>query len=164
MSQLRRKQLGLNTVEFSIVGLLVFIVMFGAIEMGRMLFTLNVLREATYRGARMAVVCTPNNPAVARAAVFNSSGGGTNSPILPNLTTDNIEIEYLAGDGTVLTNPASDPAQFVQIRYIRVQIVNYTHDFFLPGASFSFAARSYPVTLPKESLGIPRPGQTTTCT
>jgi Flp pilus assembly protein TadG len=90
-----RRQHGTTTVEFAIVGLLVFIVLFGAIEMGRLLFTLNTLREVTYRGARMAAICSVDNPAIARIAVFNSAGQGTNSAILPSLTTDNILIEYL---------------------------------------------------------------------
>jgi Flp pilus assembly protein TadG len=157
-------QKGTTSVEFAIVGLLVFIVLFGAIEMGRMLFTLNTLREATYRGARMAAICTIGNPAIARVAIFNAAGTGSTSSILPNLTTSNIQVEYLNNAGTVLASPAIDLVQFASIRFVRVQIVNYTHDFFLPGANISFITRSYPATLRSESLGIAPAGQTTTCT
>ena len=161
MSALRSKQCGLTSVEFSIVGLVVFIIIFGAIEMGRFMFTLNTLREATYRGARLAAVCTLNHPNIANAAIFNTNGTGS---VLPNLSTGNIDIQYLNGAGIVLGNPGGDPAQFSQIRFVRVQIIDYTHNFFLPGASFTHTAQSYPVTLPSESLGVPPFGQVTTCT
>jgi hypothetical protein len=159
-----RRQHGTTTVEFAIVGLLVFIVLFGAIEMGRLLFTLNTLREVTYRGARMAAICSVDNPAIARIAVFNSAGQGTNSAILPSLTTDNILIEYLDTDGNVIGGLPGNLQGFAAIRFVRVQIVNYSYDFFLPGVDISFITRSYPAILGSESLGVAPFGQTTTCT
>jgi hypothetical protein len=149
------RQRGLTTVEFSIVGLLVFLILFGAIEMGRMLFTLNMLKEVTYRGARVAVVCPVGDPKIMQAARFDSRGSGDS--VLPNLTDANIDVDYLAGDGSVLGAPATDP-DFSNIRFVRVQIVNYTHDFIVPVVGFSFTTRNYPTTLPKESLGISREG------
>ena len=49
-----RFQTGITTVEFAIIGLLMFIVVFGVIEFGRALFVVNMLTEATRRGARLA--------------------------------------------------------------------------------------------------------------
>ena len=48
----RRRQSGLTTVEFAIIGSLAFILVFGVIEIARALFVLNALTEATRRGAR----------------------------------------------------------------------------------------------------------------
>ena len=159
-----RSQNGTTSVEFAIVGLLVFIVLFGAIEMGRLLFTLNTLREATYRGARMAAICTINNPNIARVAVFNAASSGTDSAILPNLSAANLQVEYLDASGTVIGGLPGNLEGFVSIEFVRVQIVNYTYDFFLPGVDISFVTRSYPTTLRSESLGVPPFNQTTTCT
>ena len=163
MTGLRKRQQGLTSIEFAIVGLTILIILFGAIEVGRMMFTLNMLGEATRRGARVAVVCPVNDAAIGRAAVFNTSGSGATGNFLPNLSTANIEVDYLDQNGVVLANPA-DATVFIQIRYVRVQIANYSYQFFLPGRTLSFTTQAYPTTLPKESLGIPRPGETTTCT
>jgi Flp pilus assembly protein TadG len=150
------KQAGVTTVEFAIVGLLVFTIIFGAIEMGRMLFTLNTLRELTYRGARVAVVCPVGDPKIQLAALFDAAGTGNS--VLPNLTGANIQVDYLDQSGAILGAPATNP-DFANIDFVRVQIVNYSHTFIVPGAnisSFSFITKSYPTTLPKESLGINR--------
>jgi len=155
MKNLTYRQRGTTTVEFAIVGLVVFIVLFGAIEMGRMMFTLNTLGEATYRSARVAVVCPVGDVKIQQAAMFDSAGSG--SSILPNMTAANVQVQYLGATGNLLGAPATDP-DFSDIRFVRVEIVNYTHEFFIPGASFSFVTRGYPTTLPKESLGISREG------
>ncbi len=151
MKTLRNRQSGLTSVEFAIVGLLAFIVLFGAMEMGRMLFTLNTLREATYRGARAAVICPVNQAKIKQAAIFDASSTGRAA--LPNLSAANIQVEYLDWNRNLVTSPEAEPG-FTSIRYVRVQIINYSHDFILPGSNISFVTRSYPVTLPSESLGI----------
>ena len=55
--QSKRRQRGLTTVEFSIVALLLFVVLFGVFEVARMMWVFNALDEVTRRGARMAAVC-----------------------------------------------------------------------------------------------------------
>jgi len=76
------RQRGLASVEFAIVGLATLIILFTAIEMGRMLFTLNTLAEVTRRGARVAAVCTVDNLAISRVAIFNNAATAGPSPIL----------------------------------------------------------------------------------
>ena len=106
MLQTMRKQRGLSSVEFAISGLATLLILFMAMEMARMMFTLNTLSEATRRGARVAAVCTLNNPQISRVAVFNNSGTGDQSPILQNLSTDNIVV-CLAGLTPVLMGAGS---------------------------------------------------------
>lgn len=53
----RKYMRGTYTVEFAIVGLLVFTLLFGVVEMGRLYFTVNALDEAVRRGTRLAAVC-----------------------------------------------------------------------------------------------------------
>jgi Flp pilus assembly pilin Flp len=151
----RRHQAGTTAVEFAIIGTVAMVVILGVIEFSRMVFVVNTLSEATRRGARMAVVCPLNDPAIARVTVFNAPGGGTNSPILRGLSTANVTVEYLDQNGTVMGNPGG---AFTQIRYARVSITNFQHSLLIPLAIRTFTLPGYPSTLPRESLGIPREG------
>ena len=53
----RKHMRGTYTVEFAVIGLLVFTLLFGVLEMGRLYFTVNALDEAVRRGTRLAAVC-----------------------------------------------------------------------------------------------------------
>jgi len=160
----QKQQQGLATVEFAIVGLVVFVVLFGAIEIARMMYTVNMLQEATRRGARMAAVCPVDSPAIIRAALFNSSGSGTTSPFIRGLTAANIQLDYLNTAGTPVVGYAADEDAYLTINFVRVRIANFRHQLIIPGMDLSFITRPYPTIMPRESLGIPRPGQTSTCT
>jgi hypothetical protein len=87
-------------------------------------------------------------------AVFNSTGGA-NSPIVNGLSTANIQLEYLDVTGTPISSDLSNPANYAAINYVRVQIVNYVHQWIFPGA-LTFTMPPQPSTLPRESLGVPR--------
>lgn len=151
----RTLQTGTTTVEFAIVGLLAMVVLFAVIEFGRLVFVVNALNEATRRGARMAVVCPINDPAIAQVAVFNAPGGSGASPVVGGLTTSNVDIRYLNQAGLPVASPA---ANFTQIHYVQVRIVNFQHTLVIPVYNLTFTLPSYPTTMPRESLGIPRVG------
>jgi TadE-like protein len=144
-------QKGATTVEFAIVGAVLITVIFGVIEFGRALFTLSVLNEGTRRGARVAAVCPLNDPAIAQETTFAT---------LPGLTTQNVTVEYLDQNGAVIANPAGN---FGAIDYVRVRIVNYQHQMFIPFLNLAFTAPEFTATLPRESLGVPREGVITPC-
>ena len=55
----KRRQRGQTLVEFALVALLFFVVLFGLIEFARALWTWNTIVQATRAGARFAVVETP---------------------------------------------------------------------------------------------------------
>ncbi len=152
----RRFQRGLTTVEFSIVGLLFFIMLFSVFEIGRVFFVYNALDEATRRGARMAAVCQVNDPAIRQVAVFNASGGAA-SPLVGGLTTANIQVNYLDTSGTTIPDPVVD---FGDIRYVQVQIVGFQHQFIVPTHYITFSSPDFRTTLPRESLGVSRDGFT----
>ena len=156
----RRRQSGLTTVEFAIIGSLAFILVFGVIEIARALFVLNALTEATRRGARIAVVCPVNDPAIAEVSVFNSPGGGSTSPIVNGLDTGDIKLSYLDLGGAAIEDPV---ANFETIRYIEVSVVNFQHELLIPFANFTFTMPELTTTLPRESLGVPRSGAITPC-
>ncbi len=149
------KQSGLSTVEFALVALVLFLLIFGVIEIARAFFVTSLLDEATRRGARMAVVCPINDPEIFQAAAFNNT-------LIPDLDAGDITVEYLDSAGAIVGNPA-DPTGFRQIRYVRVRVVGYQHQMFIPLVSALFFMPEYATVLPRESLGIPRQGAIVPC-
>jgi Flp pilus assembly protein TadG len=148
---MRRLQYGTTTVEFALVGLLLMIVVFGVIEFGRALFVMNILTEASRRGARMAAVCPVGDPKPASVAVFGNGGG--NSAIVAGLTTANVQVQYLDVNGAPIANAA---ANFGNIRYVRVSIVGFSQSFVVPTLATSIPMTGFATTLPRESLGVTR--------
>jgi Flp pilus assembly protein TadG len=153
---MRHRQQGLSTVEFALVAVVLFIMIFGVIEFGRAFFVAAALDEATRRGARMAVVCPINDPAIAQAAAFNSA-------LIPGLNTSYITVEYLDDVGGIVADPPG--AGFMDIRFVRVRVVGYQHQMFIPLVTplSVFTMPEYATILPRESLGIPRAGVVVAC-
>lgn len=147
-----RNQRGTTTVEFAIMGAVVLVLLFAIIEFGRILFSLTVLQEGARRAARVAVVCAVDNTAIEDAAVFMQ---------LPGLTTSNVLVEYLDENGNVLADPAG--ANYADIRYVRVRMVNYAFDIAIPFVTPTFTAPEFSSTLPRESLGVPHAGAAPAC-
>ncbi len=152
------KQQGMTTIEFSIVGTVFFIVLLGVIEVGRLLFTWSTLAEATRRGARVAAVCPPNHSAIRRIAVFERFDGGSRSPIISGLSTNNILVSYLDENGDPVGD-VSVEANYLNIQYVRVEVDAdnpYQHRLLIPTFNQTINAPSFAATIPRESLGVPR--------
>jgi Flp pilus assembly protein TadG len=143
-----RQQRGITTVEFAIVGAVLFMVLFGALEFGRALFVANSLVESTRRGARVAAVCPVGDPRPAQVAIFADANG--NSRIAPDLTTANVVVSYLDQNGAVLANPGGS---FTSIQYVRVRIVDYQMQLMIPFVTPELLMPEFAATLPRESLG-----------
>ncbi len=154
----RHSQRGVTAVEFAIVGTVLFMVLFGIMEFARAMYVVNVLTEATRRGARVAAVCPVGDPYPAEAAVF--AAGGLSSPVIPGLSTGNVEIDYLDQSGNVIADPAAD---FGSIRYVRATIVNFSLPLMIPMVSPTLSLSGFATTLPRESLGVPRSGTVQPC-
>jgi len=153
-----RKQQGVYSVEFAIVGGLFFILLFAVFEVGRLFFVWNILTEASRRGARLATVCYFDTTAISsyepmrRAAMFD------NTSLAPGLTWSNLNISYLRLDGSVV-NAADD---INDIKLVRAEIVNYQHQLIIPGLFTVLNSPKFSTTLPRESLGVTRE-KTTLC-
>jgi Flp pilus assembly protein TadG len=147
-----------TTVEFAIIGVVMLTVLFGVIEVGRAMFVLNALGEATRRSARMAAVCPINDPAIAQVGLFNRPGQ-TGNRVVANLTAANFAIEYLSSNG-VVTDPVGN---FAQIEFVRTRIVNFQHQMLIPFATYLFTPPEFATTLRRESLGVPRDGVIEPC-
>lgn len=153
-----KTQRGLTTVEFSLIGIVLFLVLFGIIEFGRTLYVVNVLTEATRRGARLAAVCPVDDPYPAKGAVF--AAGGSASAVVPGLTTSNVQIQYLDDAGNVISDPVTD---FGEIHYVRATIVGFSMPLVIPFISPTISLSGFATTMPRESLGVPRSGTINPC-
>lgn len=96
---------GATTVEFSLVAMFLFTLMFGLVDFSRWLYAINSAVEATRWGARIAAVCTPNAPGVKSHML-------TRLP--PGTTTANITLSYPAG----LVNVSLTGVPFTPVTWI----------------------------------------------
>jgi Flp pilus assembly protein TadG len=134
MKQLRRQprtQTGAAVIEFALIGLLFFILLFGVIEIGRVMFTWNAAAEATRYGARVAAVCNMNDTAIANRM----------RRIMPNLANANVNVAYLPA-GCNKSN----------CLYVRVSISNLQVTTHIPVVGGVLDVPAFTTTLPRESL------------
>ncbi|PBJ26445.1 TadE-like protein [Pseudomonas sp. ACN8] len=151
----RKHMRGTYTVEFAIVGLMMFILLFGVLEMGRLYFTVNALDEAVRRGTRLAAVCNISDPVVLRRAIFNAADDAGNSQLIGDLATTHLTLTYLDVNGALVANPADTVSAngFRAIRYVRLSLQNFVFNLFIPGFGVPFTLPTFRATLPRESLG-----------
>jgi len=113
-----------------------FILLFGFMEMGRVLFYWNTAAEATRLGARLAVVC--NKDATAIKTKMRS--------MLGLLAPANIDIAY-----------APDGCDVNTCRMVTVSVTGLNVTTFIPFVPLSLTMPSFSTTLPRESLDSANP-------
>ncbi len=149
---MKNNQQGTTTVEFAILASVLFVLIFGVIEIGRAFFVWNSVGEVTRRGARLAAVCPVNHGSISKVSMFNAPDGGSESELLSGLTDDNISLEYLDDGGTATI-------VFTEIKSVRVGISDYQHNLLIPFFNMSITVPEFSTTIPAESLGyIPELG------
>lgn len=129
----RRSERGVASVEFALIAVFVlFPLLFGIIEMGRLMFYWNTATELTRLGARVAVVCG-----------LDASGIKSRIQELYPLVTDaEIEVNYLP----VGCDPTT--CRQVQVRIAASTPVTGMTSF-MP---FSIPMPEFETTLPRESM------------
>lgn len=128
-----KNQKGVAAIEFALIAVILFTLLFGVIEMGRMLFMMNATAEATRLGARLSVVCDMD--ADIRSKMINMASF---------LTPADINIEFVDSNGNGCT-PNTCRYVTVSVNPIPVQpIVS-----FVP---VSFPMPPFSTTLPRESM------------
>ena len=143
------RQSGITTVEFAIVGAAAMMLIFGVLEVSRMMYTRTLLEETVRRGARMATVCPVNDPMVVNAALFATGGGGAARP-LPELDAANLSVQYLNAAGGIVADAAANTGA---IKFVRVSIQNFSMNLVVPFANQLVRFDNISATLQKESLG-----------
>lgn len=131
---------GTTLVEFAIALTVFLTSMFGVIEFGRALWVHNALTDAARRGARYATLHNPADvDSVKNVVVYGDPAGGT-QPVVPNLTTNNVTVNY------------SDFA--VNKGTVSVAISSYQFQFIVPLIGTSITMPAYSTTLTGESSGF----------
>lgn len=178
-------QRGVAIVEFAIVASLLFILLFGIFEFGRLFYVLNSVQEVTRRAAREAVVrWAVNNSTIENQIKENALFASTHLPAGAEISKSNITIDYLDLDrqpivGGLPANPGENITRCVSepptgcIGYVRVRITGATYvpmaGFFsgIEYKGFPFSAGNSfkvdlripiplsTVTMPAESMGYP---------
>lgn len=158
-----RRPRGVATVEFALVSMIFFTLLFGALEFARLLYVYNTLQEVTRRAAReMTVRWVDQEAAVKTLALF----GGAALPAGAEVTAASIHIDYLAADGGVVTVLPANPGDNLSacgdagrqascIYSVRVSIdpVNYAPMLSLFGF-LNLTLPSSSVTMHAESMGF----------
>jgi Flp pilus assembly protein TadG len=162
------KQKGAIFVEFALIGLLFFSLIFTIVEIGRWMFVMETLNEATRRGARIGAVCPVYHDYIKIATVFGEREGGSvqNSPLVNGLSTANVSVTYYQIDDTGAVTSYIVPANptlldLAPIKIVEVAIENYTHTLLAippcPGCNGIFSGSvqvpRFATRVPVESLG-----------
>ena len=126
---------GSAAVEFALVSLVFFTLLFGLMEMGRLMFYWNTAAEVTRLGARMAAVCDPNATSIGavRARMLQ---------LLPIVAAADISVAYTPGGCT------ADTCQLVTVSIATTTPIQ-TYMPFLP---LSVVMPAFATTLSRESM------------
>src|ERR1044072_3588365 len=88
---------GSTLVEYAIGATVFLMATFAGLEFGRAVWAHNALTDAARRGARYAVLNQPNaDTAIKNVVVYGNPAGGT-KPLLPGLSTTNVQISRTRG-------------------------------------------------------------------
>lgn len=159
----RHNEKGATVAEFAVVALLFFTLIFAIIEFGRLLYTHNALTDATRRGARYAVLhngLTEDDKQAVRNyvvygpnATFDINGAPTSAPLINDLTTDMVDVEF---DGVDLDGDPSTPGTTnfgSNLGTATVKIENYQFNLSIPVIGRPLTLPEYSTTLTAESAG-----------
>lgn len=133
-------QRGVAAVEFALIAIPFLLLLFGAMEFGRLLYLWNTAQEVTRNAARQAVVSNFDNAsivAIKRSAVFRATTGGL-LPASSEISDANVVIRYLNADGGVAWPIPTDPGDNIAaclaasrtdscIRYVEVCLLSTEH-------------------------------------
>ena len=161
MRENRRGEQGTTMAEFAIISALFFMIIFGIIEFGRLLYTHNALTDAARRGARYAVLhheTTADEACVKNIVVYGETNVDPKTclPAGPALlngpTTDNVRVTYEGADDD--NNPVTPATDFgMNLGTASVSIENYTFNLSIPLMHRTLTMPHYVTTLTAESAG-----------
>lgn len=129
------RQRGVVTIEFALLAIVFFTVIFGIIEIGRYIFLRTTLQQVTRQAAHDASVADYTDTAwldtIRQRAIFRTAPG----PLVlsGNIDDTNVRIDYLSFSGDAITPPPvcpstnasnclDDPHSASCIRFVRVRV------------------------------------------
>jgi len=133
------RQQGAAAVEFAIIAAILFILLFGILEFGRMFYVFNTVQEVTRHAAREAVVRQVNNSSTSPAKIA-ALFGQNSMPAGAEIAVGNVDIKYLKSDGVEIPSGRLPPTgadnitacldptgTYDCIAFVRVSITNATY-------------------------------------
>ena len=156
---LSRSERGSTVVEFAMAAAVFFIMIFGIIEFGRLLYTHNALTDAARRGARYAVLHSENHKCVKNVVVYGESHvdpdtddcDPTGPALINGLTDDNVTVTYEGAD--LDGNPDSPNPWGTNLGTVTVSIEDFDFDLSVPFLNRTINMPAYSTTLTSESAG-----------
>jgi len=152
----RTNQRGTTIAEFAIVAGVFFMMIFGIIEFGRLLYTHNALTDAARRGARYAALHQENGACVQNVVVYGDTHvdpitcAPTGPALINGLTTANVVVQYQGAD--LDNNPGTPQTSYgMNLGTATVSIQNYTFTLTLPLFGRTITMPSYTTTLTDKS-------------
>lgn len=146
-----KSQRGSTVAEFAVVAGLFFMIIFGIIEFGRLLYTHNALTDAARRGARYAVLHPENAPCVQNVVIYGETNinpvtcAPTGSPLINGLAPANVVVQYQG---------SAPNAYGMNLGTATVTIQSYTFSLSIPFFRQVLTMPAYRTTLTAESAGI----------
>lgn len=171
LSNSRNGERGSTVAEFAVVSGIFFMLIFGIIEFGRLLYTHNALTDAARRGARYAAINTENDTCVRNVVIYGERADQIGprpscTPIGPPLVYGldgadvDIDVHY---EGVDLDHEVDDPTPIdtnygMNLGTVTVKIQNYAFNLSVPFAQRDLIMPDYATTLTAESAGeVPDP-------
>ena len=140
-----KKVKGLAVIEFTIMSSFFLLLIFSILSIGMLMFSMQAVSEATRTAARMAAVCQIGDAGIKDYVSANS--------LVSMVGVENIEIEYLDENSSVLATPTISNVRFVRakavgLNYQLTALLNFL------GTNGLITIPSFETTIPSESLGI----------
>ena len=135
--RLRRaaRDAGSVTVDFALVSIIFFTLLFGMMEMSRLMFYWNTAAEVTRLGARMAVVCDPD-------ATSTNAIRARMRQLLPTIAAADISVVY---------TPAACTANTCQLATVSINTTTPIQTY-IPFLPLSVLMPAFATTLSRESM------------
>lgn len=156
-----KNERGTTMAEFALIAAVFFMIVFGIIEFGRLLYTHNALTDAARRGARYAALhkeikedCVKNVVVYGESNVNPTTCAviGTPSKLINGLGFGNVSVVYEGADDD--NNPNTPATSYgSNLGTATVTISNYTFNLSIPFARRTLTMPPYTTTLTAESAG-----------
>ena len=156
---LSKEQRGATVAEFAVVASVFFMMVFGIIEFGRLMYTHNALTDAARRGARYAALHPESLTCVKNVTVYGEKHidpvtcAPMGPPLISNLSDTNVSVTYVGAD--LDDNPGTPQTAYgMNLGTATVKIENFTFDLSVPLFQFRVNMPTYTTTLTAESAGL----------
>lgn len=159
LGKIRTEERGTTMAEFAMIAGVFFLIIFGIIEFGRLLYTHNALTDAARRGARYAalhhqadVSCVQNVTVYGETNVDPTTCAPTGPALINGLTPAKVIVTYAGADAD--NNPDTPPTDYgMNLGTVTVEITNYTFTLSIPFVRRTLTMPPYVTTLTAESAG-----------